>query len=182
MSWIPLHQTWQIYWQIYIAQCTYSYSRLTPPPHISVIYITLHIDPCQIDPTPTPLEHRSLENHCTKEVSYIAQFTYIYDRLTPPPPAYDHRSMEDHYTTSVSHLAYCTDTLGRLMGCNCVPWTYGRLTSSNWAQMLWEYHYTKLGRSASITTSSLIDYRSMEDHHTESVSWQTDPTPSSNRA
>ena len=50
----------------------------------------------------------------------------FHDKLTPPPPI-DHRSMEDHYTTLVSHIAYCTDTLGRLMGCNGVAWIYGWL-------------------------------------------------------
>ena len=47
----------------------------------------MHIYLLQIDPTP-PIEHRSLENHYTKYISYIyiyiAQCTYTHCRLTPP--------------------------------------------------------------------------------------------------
>ena len=39
--------------QIYIAQCTYTYGRLTPPHHVSITYITMHIYPCQIHSTPS---------------------------------------------------------------------------------------------------------------------------------
>ena len=45
----------------------------------------MHIYPWQIDPTPPPIEHRSLENHYTKYISYIAQCIYTHSRLTPPP-------------------------------------------------------------------------------------------------
>ena len=59
----------------------------------------MHIYPWQIDPTPSPpIEHRSLENHDTTSVSYIAQCTYTYGRLTPSPPPIKHRSLENHYT------------------------------------------------------------------------------------
>ena len=48
-----------------IAQCTYTHDRLTPPP--------------------PPIEHRSLENHYTKYISYIAQCIYTHGILTPSP-------------------------------------------------------------------------------------------------
>ena len=60
----------------------------------------MHICPWQIEPNPPPpIEHRSLENHDTKSVSYIAQCTYTHDRLTPPLPPIKHISMENYYTT-----------------------------------------------------------------------------------
>ena len=41
-----------------------------------------HIYPWQIDPTPSPpIKHRSLENHYTKYISYIAQCMYTHGRL-----------------------------------------------------------------------------------------------------
>ena len=44
----------------------------------------MHIYPRQIDPTPPPIQHRSLENHYTTCVSYIAQCIYTHGRLNPP--------------------------------------------------------------------------------------------------
>ena len=47
---------------IYIAQCTYTYGRLTPPP--------------------PPSKHRSLENHYTKYISYICDNSMGVHRYT----------------------------------------------------------------------------------------------------
>ena len=69
-----------------------------PLHQISVIYNTMHIYPWQINPSPPPIKHTSLENHYTKSVSYIAQCIYNHGRLTPPPPPIKHRSLENHYT------------------------------------------------------------------------------------
>ena len=63
---------------IYIAQCTYTHGRLTPPL--------------------PPIKHRSLENHYTKYVSYIAQCIYTHGRFTPSPWSIEHRLLEYHYT------------------------------------------------------------------------------------
>ena len=45
----------------------------------------MHIYLLQMDPPPPPIEHRCLENHYIKYVSYIAQWIYTHGRLTPPP-------------------------------------------------------------------------------------------------
>ena len=45
----------------------------------------MHIYSLQIDPTPPPIEYRSVENHYIKYISYIAQCIYTHGRLTPPP-------------------------------------------------------------------------------------------------
>ena len=58
----------------------------------------MHIYLWQIDPTPPPIQHRSLENHYTTEVSYRTQYTYSHGRLTPTPPPIEHRCLENHYT------------------------------------------------------------------------------------
>ena len=51
----------------------------------SFTYSRMHIYPWQTDPgPPPPIEHRSLANHYTKYVSYIAECTYMHGRLTPP--------------------------------------------------------------------------------------------------
>ena len=82
---------------IYIAQCTYTYGRLTPTPtpieyrslekplhHRSLMYSTKHIYTWQIEPTPPQIKQRSLESHYTKCVSYIAQCICTHGRLTLP--------------------------------------------------------------------------------------------------
>ena len=86
------------YIYIYIEQCTYTHSRWPPTPQSSIdtlntatpnlahlyIYRTMHIYPWLIDPLHPPIKHRSLQNHDTKWVSYMAQCTYTHSRLTPP--------------------------------------------------------------------------------------------------
>ena len=72
----------------------------------------MHIYPWQTN-TPPLIKCRSLENHYTKSVSYIAQCTYTHGRLTPPPPPSEHRSLENHYTKEASYIAQCTSTHGR---------------------------------------------------------------------
>ena len=73
----------------------------------------MHIFKCQTDPILPPIKHRSLEktteppplidhryleNHQTKKVSYIAECTYTYVRLNPPLPPIEHRPLENCYT------------------------------------------------------------------------------------
>ena len=98
----------------------------------------MHIYPWQIDP-PSHLSIDALNTTTPNLADLLAELplqstidpwktitlNQFPDRLTPPPTPIDHRSMDDHYTTSVSHIASCTDTLGRLMGHNGVPWIYG---------------------------------------------------------
>ena len=52
--------------------------------------------------------HRSLENHYTKYVSYIAQCTYTYGRLTPHPKSIKHRCLEYSYTKLGRSSRYST--------------------------------------------------------------------------
>ena len=85
--------------------------------------------PVQTDPTPPPIDHRSIDDHCTEYISHIEEcINTSADRPQLPPPV-DHRSMEDHYTstdrphpllqltidlwktTTLSHIEVCTDTL-----------------------------------------------------------------------
>ena len=64
----------------------------------------------QTDPTPPPIDHRSMEDHQTNYISHIDVCTDTSaDRPHPSPPI-NHRSMEDHYTNYVSHTEECTDT------------------------------------------------------------------------
>ena len=75
----------------------------------------MHIYPWQIDPIPCSIEHRSLENHYTKYVSYIAQCTYTHGRLIPPLL----QSSIDLWKTMTPnkfhiYIAQCTYTYGRL--------------------------------------------------------------------
>ena len=74
----------------------------------------MYIYPWQIDPTPPPSNHRSVENHYTKEVSYRPQCTYTHGRLILPPPPIKHISVENHYTKYVSYIAQCIYIHGRL--------------------------------------------------------------------
>ena len=73
---------------IYIAQCTYTYGRLTPPPFFQssvwktitpnkFIYSTIHIYPWQIDPTPSSkiAENSAKPLHQT---SFIYSTMHIY--------------------------------------------------------------------------------------------------------
>ena len=103
-------------------------------------------------PHPTAIEHRSVENHYTTEVSYIAQCTYTYGRLTPPPTAIEHRSVENHYTTEVSYIAQCI-------------YTHGRLTSPHRSieHRCLEHHYAKLGRSNGRSTGRYTPHQSSID-------------------
>ena len=82
-----------------------------PLHHISFIYSRMHIYPWQVDPIPlNPIEHRSVENHYTKYLSYIAQCIYTHWRLTPPlPQSIEYRCLE-----------YCYTKLGRFNG-RCTP-------------------------------------------------------------
>ena len=58
-----------------------------------------HIEQNAHIPRPQPpIDHRFMEYHYTKYISYIAQCTYTHGRLTPPPPPIKHRSPENHYT------------------------------------------------------------------------------------
>ena len=56
------------------------------------------------------MKHRSLENHYTKQVSYIAECTLCSYLADDPPPPINHRFMQDHYTDYISHIDICTDT------------------------------------------------------------------------
>ena len=127
------------------------------------------------------IKHGYLEDH------YTAQFSW----QTDPTPS---SNLSQIHGTLLHHISFTYTIihryLDRLMGCNgvagmygwlaggrCngVAWTYDWLTPSH-EQRCIEYHYTKLGRSAGWTTPPIYQ-RSMADHYTESVSWQTDPTP-----
>ena len=61
----------------------------------------MHIYTLQIDPTPPPIEHRSLENHYTTYMSYISQCIYTHGRLTAPPS----QSSIDALNTTTPNLA-----------------------------------------------------------------------------
>ena len=56
----------------------------------------MHIYLHRLTPPPPPIEHRCLENHYTKYISYIAQCTYTHGRLMQPPPPIEHRCLENH--------------------------------------------------------------------------------------
>ena len=118
-----------------IAQFTYTHGRLTPPS--------------------PPIEHRSLENHYTKYISYTAQCIYTHGWLTPS------QSIIDALKTTTPNLA----DLAGIAQCTC---THGRLTPPPppIEHRCLEYHYTKPGR-----------YSTMHLY-----SRQIDPTPSFNQA
>ena len=89
----------------------------------------MHIYPWQIAPTPPPIKHRTLENHHTKYVSYIAQCIYTHGRLTP-----------HHGQLIIDALNTATPNLADLLA---------DVTPSIKHRCL-EYCYTKLGRSGQI--------------------------------
>ena len=162
MPWIPLHQTWQIYWEIYPPsikhRCLeYCYSKLCISTGRSTPY-QLSIDALNtITPNladlPPSIEHRCLKYHYTKLGRTI-------------PHQSNHRCLEYHYTKlgrsipcplSIDALNTVTPNLADILA---------DLPPINWASMPWillhktwhiyplsiehrciEYHYTKLGRS-----------------------------------
>ena len=106
----------------------------------------MHIYPWQIDPAPPlPIEHRSLENQYTKEVSYIAQCTYTHGRLTPTP-----QLGTDALNTTTPNWADLLTDLPQSIKHRCL-----------------EYHYTKCGISTGKSTPQSIEHRSLEYHYTK---------------
>ena len=132
----------------------------------------MHIYPRQTDPTPPPIDYRSMEDQYTsadRPHPQLHQITFIYSRMhiypwqTDPPPPIDHRSMEDHYTDSVSHIAECTDTSADrphpLLQSTIYLWKTTTLT---------QFHIQKNAQIPDQTdpTPPPIDHRSMEDQYT----------------
>ena len=103
---------------IYIAQCTYTHGRLSPPP--------------------PPIQHRSLENHYTKYVSYIAQCRFNHGRLTPL------KSCIDALNTATPTLGdLLTDLpITQSIKHRCLEYHYTKLSRSTGHRSL-ENHYTK---------------------------------------
>ena len=97
---------------------------------------------------PPPIEHRPLENHYTKSVSYIAQCTSTYGRTTPHPPQLGRDAL--NITTpnladlppqsSIDALNTTTLNLAHLLA-DLLPQSIEHRSL--------EYYYTKLGRSTS---------------------------------
>ena len=110
MPCIPIYQTWQIYWQIYIAKCTNTYGILMPLPLLQsiigvwktitpnkFIYSTIHIYPWQIEPTCLQASIDICKTITSNKFQiYNIQCTYIHGKLTPP---IKHRCLQYHYTT-----------------------------------------------------------------------------------
>ena len=94
----------------YIAEYTYTHGRLNPTPisiwpeiygrplhQLCFTYRRMHRYQCRQTPSlPPPIDHRFLENHYTKEVSYIAECTHTQDRWT------SHQSIIDACNTTTS--------------------------------------------------------------------------------
>ena len=111
MCYLHIHVLLQVSY-IYIAQCTYTLGRLTPHP-------------------PPPSEHRSLENHYTKEVSYISTMhIYPWQNYAHPP-----QLGTDALNTATSNLADLPSSIEH----RCL-----------------EYHYSKLGISTARSTPSQL--------------------------
>ena len=118
----------------------------------------------RLTPCPPHINHRSLADHDTNYVAQIAECRYQCRQTSPPPPI-DHKSLEDHYTISVS---WQTDTTPLL-----------QLTIDLWQTNTLCCTYCRMHRYQCRQTSPPppIDHKSLEDHYTISVSWQTDTTP-----
>ena len=118
----------------HIDVCTYTSADRPHSLLQSTIDLCKTTTPVQRDPTPPPIDRRSMQDHYTNYISHIDVCTYtsadrphpllqstidlwktttlhqFNDRLTPPPPPIEHRSLADHYTDYVAHIAECTDT------------------------------------------------------------------------
>ena len=91
----------------------------------------MHIYPWQTDPTPSPIDHKSLEHHQKNKFHIyknadipmadrphpLLQSTIDPWKTTTPvqtdpasPSETHHRPLKDHYTNYVSHIEECTDT------------------------------------------------------------------------
>ena len=120
---------------------------------------------------PPPIKHRSVQNHYTTQVSYIAQCTYTHGRLPPCNEAWIPWILL-HQTCHISwhiyiYLEECTYTCGRLTP-HSPPIEHRCL----------EYHYTKLGRFRILHNAHIcmadgtpsIDCSCIQDHYTKYVS------------
>ena len=104
----------------------------------------MHIYPLQIN-TPLPIEHRSLENHYTKSVSYVAQCNLPMAELPPPP-----QLGTDALNATTPNLADLLADLPPSIKHKCL-----------------EYHYTKLGISTGSSTPWSIEHRCLECCYTK---------------
>ena len=80
--------------------------------------------------------HRSLQNHYTKYVSYIARCTYTHGRLTPTPSQ-----------LSIDALTTATPNLADLADIAQCTYMHGKWNPQAIEHRCLEYHYTKLGTS-----------------------------------
>ena len=144
MPWIPLHQTWQIYWQIYPQsikhRCLeYCYTKLgRSTPHQSSIDALNTTTPNWADlPADLPPINQALMPWIL-----LHQTGQIYWQIYPQ--SIKHRCLEYHYTK------------------------LGRSTPQSIEHRCLEYHYTKLGRS---TGRSTPNQSSIDALNTTTPNW-----------
>ena len=158
MPWISLHQTWQIYWQIYPTHQSSIDALNTITPNLADLLADL--------PHPS-IKHRCLEYHYTKTwqiyppsikhrcLEYITPI--LADLLADLPPSIKHGCFEYHYTkfSSSTSMIYPThqssiDALNTITPNLADP--LADLPHPSIKHRCLEYHYTKLGRSTSRST------------------------------
>ena len=124
------------------------------------MYSTMHIYPWQMNPpSPPPIKHRSLENHYTKYISYIAQCIYTHGRLTPPLL----QLIIDLWKTIIPnkfdiyiYIAQWTYMTPQSIKHRCLEYCYtklGRSTPHSIEHRCHAYCYTKVGRYSGRSTS-----------------------------
>ena len=158
MPCILLHQTWQIYWQIYLPsidhRCLENYytklGRFTLYQSSIDALNTIIPNLADLLADLAPIKHRGLEYHYTKLGRSTGCLAYCYTKLGRSTPRIEHRSLEYHYTKH-----------GRCTGRSTLPSSIDALhiITPNMADLpppikhrCLEYHYATLGRSTGRST------------------------------